>query len=1197
MAIGETPADRDLLGPLNGQVVVPPPSDPAVQRPSPYPERAPLRVVYGDNDDDGFTLAEDAALLRPDKRQMLLDAGDAAQIGTIPSPADRTWLRSVIDEDHEDEFLSKIQNNEPLTPASMFAAASVMARDINQRNQQGLPLEWRIDELENQSPGIKAAMEAAGLDPKTGLLAGEQGPQRGEAPNEALSRGYGALQPPPIQKALRTVGNFFNVLDEIRNVPIVGIPGQLIHTAGDIAWWSEERIGDLQQAMGEGARESLVAEEWEGLRAGDPTLLDEQMGQKERGRALQARMGAMEQNLPEALVTQLDRTVGASLNAPTRIRALQHIAALTDAMDQEAERFIAEQMDADAVLASGLTSEGFVDQHLEAWLATGMQAIMDHFGDPKKQILIEGVADPLNIIDLFDPFGGPLPVLATLRGASRAGVRKTLLTAAGKTVAERRSAKSLTDFMVDVQEHSERMQQLYPKGVLAVTPETAQRQSTWNLQDVGGEPWPLEDVPEDIWAAEDPVRKELLRWTSRDYGPAFEQMVEEINTVREAAGLTPVEILTDRAWIQKYQTLQPSSEMTPEQSLRDRTRHYINPNYKDGFAVQHQALEASDLSALSQKELRKIAAQMTFTERLPGGRIIDSPEQFGPQDYVVQNLHKMLSGTYATSYAKSGSFGTTGAVTMEQARQDLVDVLTGMPIKTRSTHHPEHDIYMEKLQKVYDDDVMETMGLLHHIGATGTFARPVIDLPSGTYVDEGWKLHLSPFDNPKGRENYDPHTLSGSDYRQRTRALRTQEVLEAVAITNPETEAVRSINIQKIHMMPHSHITSGIDIYGVGYMPGGAKSIDPQTYAGLGHVKQVTDTDPIWNEGHTIHWVVFDPNGIPVASMNTTYTPGMSKGPVGTQFDLSGDPASPQGMSGPYRTSGSDYLDQYGQGGEVFEGRHSVNTMAADGEGIWVAVDDLMQDPKKYKLSPEQVNEALRMNQHGRYVGHIDDKDSLFALQFPNEDDLTERALLFADGDDKMAGHLNEGFGGVIGRSLPEVMDQVGDTGLNALGRPYGGRPIVVVWNDKQYVRLRPKASASQAALSQSGLLAIMRRSLEESGHPVNNMGSVSDEVSKAIVNMLEGATSINPVTQHRIGGTNRNIADRRLTGRVWDARANKWKQVPPKSTMHGDRVVGEPNMARALDPNDPAETLILNTEGWDPNYVHPMTGEPYARG
>jgi hypothetical protein len=1174
MAIGDTPADRDLLGPLNGQVVVPPPSDPAVQRPSPYPERAPLHVVYGDHEDDGFTLAEDAALLRPDKRQMLLDAGDAAQIGTIPSPADRTWLRSVIDEDYEDEFLSKIQNNDRLTPASMFAAASVMARDINQQHQQGLPLEWRIDELENQSPGIKAAMEAAGLDPKTGLLAGEQGPQRGETPNEALSRGYGALQPPPIQNALRTVGNFFNVLDEIRNVPIIGIPGQLIHTAGDIAWWSEERIGDLQQAMGEGARESLVAEEWEGLRAGDPTLLDEQMGQKERGRALQARMSAMEQNLPEGLVTQLDRTVGASLNAPTRIRALQHIAALTDAMDAEAERFIAEQMDADAVLTSGLTSEGFVDQHLEAWLATGMQAIMDHFGDPKKQILIEGVADPLNIIDLFDPFGGPLPVLATLRGASRAGVRKTLLTAAGKTVAERRSAKSLTDFMVDVQEHSERMQQLYPQGVLAVSPEVAKGQSTKPLTDAGQQPWPLEDVPEDVWAADDPVRQELLRWTSRDYGPAFDQMVQEINTVREAAGHPKVEILTDRAWIQKYQTLQPSSEMTPEQSLRDRTRHYINPNYQDGWAVQHQALEASDLSALSQDELRKIAAHMTYTERLPGGRMIDAPELPGPQDYVLQNMHKLFDDAFSTSYAKAGGFGRTGARTLEQTRQDLTHNLTSFGDGRVSGSHPDYSVFLDELEAIYDGGALHNAGLLRHIGSSGKFAEPIVDDPAlaGASVRfrgyGAWKAKLSPWDNPKGSWNN-----TGHDKAMRNAAMDTQRGLQAAAIKNPETEAVRSINIQKIHMSPTRGQTgvAAPDIYGVGYIPGDATSFPDNT--GLGHVKQVADDDPIWNEEHTIHWIVSDQNGIPVASMNTIYTPGRAKG-------AAPDPNVVLARPRVHRLPGP-------QGNRWYEGQHEVQTMAADVDGVWVDIEDLKQNPGKYGLSREQLNEALRTNEHGRYVGHIDDKDSPFALQFPRDDDLTSTLPLFGDGDVHMAGHLNEGFGGVMGRSLPEVMDQVGDTGVNALGRPYGGRPIVVVWNDKKYVRIRAQATGakSQAALAQGGLMAIMRRAVLEAGHPVNSMGSVSNEVSKAMMNMMDKSTSINPVTQHRTGGPNvrqgRHIADRRQTGRVWDAgsdiRPPQWKQAQPKQTMHGDRVVGEP------------ETLILNTEGWNPNMARTL--------
>ena len=788
MAIGETPADRDLLGPLNGQVVVPPPSDPAAQRPSPYPERAPLHVVYGDHEDDGFTLAEDAALLRPAKRQMLLDAGHAAMPGLVPSASDRDWLRSVIDEDHEDEFLSKIQNNDRLTPASMFGAMAATFRDDQVEQLMSLPVEWRVEQLEEQAPGIKALAEEMGLDPRTGLRKGEQGPERGETEATDLSRQY-PFAPAGFQQALSKLGGFFNELDKFEYSSVA----RGIRALGDIAWWSEERIGDLQQAMGEGARESLVAEEWPQLRHDDPALLDEQMGQKERGRALQARMRTMEQNLPGDMVVELDRTVGASLNAPTRIRALQHIAALTDAMDAEAERFIAEQMDADAVLASGLTSEGFVDQHLEAWLATGMQAIMDHFGDPKKQILIEGVADPLNIIDLFDPFGGPLPVLATLRGASRAGVRKTLLTAAGKTVAERRSAKSLTDFMVDVQEHSERMQQLYPQGVLAVSPEVAKGQSTKPLIDAGQEPWPLEDVPEDVWAADDPVRQELLRWTSRDYGPAFDQMVQEINTVREAAGHPKVEILTDRAWIQKYQTLQPSSEMTPEQALRDRTRHYINPNYQDGWAVQHQALEASDLSALSQDALRKIAAHMTITERLPGGRIIDAPELPGPQDYVLQNMHKLFDDAFSTSYAKTGGFGSTGARTMEQTRQDIIGDLTQYVVDPA---HPDD------LEAIYDGVALHNAGLLRHIGSGGKFAEPIVDDPalagtSGVSVRfrgyGAWKAKLSPWDNPKGSWNN-----TGHDKATRNAAMDTQRGLQAVAIKNPETKAVRSINIQKI---------------------------------------------------------------------------------------------------------------------------------------------------------------------------------------------------------------------------------------------------------------------------------------------------------------------------------------------------------------------------------------------------------------
>ena len=85
------------------------------------------------------------------------------------------------------------------------------------------------------------------------------------------------------EQALSKVGGFLNELDKFEYSSVE----RGIRALGDIAWWSEERIRDLQQAMGEGARGSLVAEEWPQLRHDDPALLDEQMGQREQKKSLQ----------------------------------------------------------------------------------------------------------------------------------------------------------------------------------------------------------------------------------------------------------------------------------------------------------------------------------------------------------------------------------------------------------------------------------------------------------------------------------------------------------------------------------------------------------------------------------------------------------------------------------------------------------------------------------------------------------------------------------------------------------------------------------------------------------------------------------------------------------------------------------------------------------------------------------------------
>ena len=1096
MAIGETPADRDLLGPLNGQVVVPPPSDPAAQRPSPSPERAPLHVVYGDHEDDGFTLAEDAALLRPDKRQMLLDAGHAAMPGLVPSASDRDWLRSVIDEDHEDEFLSKIQNNDRLTPASMFGAMAATFRDDQVEQLMSLPVEWRVEQLEEQAPGIKALAEEMGLDPRTGLRKGEQGPERGETEATDLSRQY-PFAPAGFQQALSKLGGFFNELDKFEYSSVA----RGIRALGDIAWWSEERIGDLQQAMGEGARESLVAEEWPQLRHDDPALLDEQMGQKERGRALQARMRTMEQNLPGDMVVELDRTVGASLNAPTRIRALQHMAALLGAMDAEAERYIAEHLTEDRTLQSGLTTEQMIDKHLGEWVSAGTQAIHDHFGDPKKQILIEGLGDPLNVIDLFDPFGGPLPVLAMVRKAGTKGVGKALSKAAANAVSQRRAAIVLTDFRSNVAEMNRAN-----KG---------RRLSIGGPERVEDLPYLHEDDPirRDIPLPSDEVVETLRPWGMEDVNPA---MVEEVNRIRQAAGEKPIEILSTPEWTAQHRMAKEWSELGPQQPVKDHTRWLLHPAYQDGWKTGHGAdptasifrdpLSGADLAELSAEELTELAQGITYTEQLGRGKQLLRKSQ-DPNAWSIANLDTIMGGV-----------ADYGATTYAPAKPNLAP---NPPHNRRTKHGLREEAQRLGLNAMYGERTFES----HHMqtGGRNRWAVPDTD-GSSAILGGGWFQSLGLWKTDEA-VNLQIGGVTPKSGPPGGRWSEHDEILAEVALPNADKE--RAPRIQRLFIDQNTSTYEPLtrsDILGVQYDTPANKGIhvvvgeqeDWGPELGLAG-------DPIFSQQHKQLWIVFDENGIPVGAMRTQYNPHHPLGELGRQYDI--------GRRGPE------------------DAVHEVETLAVDNQGKWVEINELKNNWQRYGFeSADAVESGLTQNVHGRYVGHIDNPDTPFLMQFPNTNDLDDARPLGQVGDALMAQGLHEGHQVFLARNHPGIMEQVGDTGLNAANRPYGGRPIVATFNGKQYVRLRqPRAQLAALAFE-----AIQMRMLTGVGGPNYFSADISKHAEKVIRPMLEGTASSHHLMESPLKSQiPRDPASRTVTGmqtdRVWDEQAARWMPAHPE--------------------------------------------------
>ena len=135
---------------------------------------------------------------------------------------------------------------------------------------------------------------------------------------------------------------------------------------------------------------------------------------KAQAGSLERRTREKRGHVPGALVYELESNIGSSLSANSRLQMMTSLENLMALVDTEGTKF--QQTDPD--------DDRGLEQHMADTLAGGMQHIMNFYGNPLKQGLVAGVADPLNILDLIDPFGGPaVPLLASFRAMGKLNQR------------------------------------------------------------------------------------------------------------------------------------------------------------------------------------------------------------------------------------------------------------------------------------------------------------------------------------------------------------------------------------------------------------------------------------------------------------------------------------------------------------------------------------------------------------------------------------------------------------------------------------------------------------------------------------------------------------------------------------------------------------------------------------------------------
>ena len=135
---------------------------------------------------------------------------------------------------------------------------------------------------------------------------------------------------------------------------------------------------------------------------------------KAQAGSLERRTREKRGHVPEALVYELESNIGSSLTANSRLQMMTSLENLMSVVDAEGMRF--QQTDPD--------DDRGLEQHMADTLAGGMQHILNFYGNPLKQGLVAGVADPLNLLDLIDPLGGPaVPLLASFRAMGKLNQR------------------------------------------------------------------------------------------------------------------------------------------------------------------------------------------------------------------------------------------------------------------------------------------------------------------------------------------------------------------------------------------------------------------------------------------------------------------------------------------------------------------------------------------------------------------------------------------------------------------------------------------------------------------------------------------------------------------------------------------------------------------------------------------------------
>lgn len=135
---------------------------------------------------------------------------------------------------------------------------------------------------------------------------------------------------------------------------------------------------------------------------------------KAQAGSLERRTREKRGHVPGALVYELESNIGSSLSANSRLQMMTSLENLMALVDTEGMKF--QQTDPD--------DDRGLEQHMADTLAGGMQHIMNFYGNPLKQGLVAGVADPLNLLDLIDPLGGPaVPLLASFRAMGKLNQR------------------------------------------------------------------------------------------------------------------------------------------------------------------------------------------------------------------------------------------------------------------------------------------------------------------------------------------------------------------------------------------------------------------------------------------------------------------------------------------------------------------------------------------------------------------------------------------------------------------------------------------------------------------------------------------------------------------------------------------------------------------------------------------------------